>query len=149
MINKSIYLAIGVNRSGLKEVICMWGAETEGAKFWLSVITELKNRGVKDIFISCVDGLKGFPQAIEAVFPSTEVQTCIVHRVRKSLSYLSYKDRTDVVEALNQLYQAATAEAAERQLAHWEANWSALYPIIGKRWRASSTRVIPFFAFPH
>ena len=149
VINKSIYLAIGVNMSVLKEVLGMWVAETEGAKFWLSVITELKNRGVKDIFIACVDGLKGFPEAIEAVFPSTEVQTCIVHLVRNSLSYVSYKDRKAVVEDLKQIYQAATADEAERQLAHFEANWSARYPMIGKSWRAHWTRVIPFFAFPH
>jgi len=148
IINKSIYLAIGVNMRGLKEVLGLWVAETEGAKFWLSVITELKNRGVQDVFIACVDGLKGFPEAIEAVFPRTQVQTCIVHLLRNSLSYVSYKERKAVAEDLKKIYQAATADEAERQLVQFETNWSARYPMIGKSWRAQWTRVIPFFAFP-
>jgi putative transposase len=148
VINKAIYLAIGVNTSGLKEVLGMWSAESEGAKFWLSVITDIKNRGVKDIFIACVDGLKGFPEAIEAVFPQTQVQLCIVHLVRSSLAYVSYKDRKAVVEELKKVYQATTVEAAEQALEEFEAAWSARYPMIGRSWRANWARIIPFFAFP-
>ena len=106
--NKAIYLAIGINCSGLKEVLGMWASETEGAKFWLSIITELKNRGLKDIFIACVDGLKGFPEAIEAVFPKTQVQLCLVHLMRNSLAYVSYKDRKAVAMDLKAVYKSAS-----------------------------------------
>jgi putative transposase len=146
--NKAIYLAIGVNMSGLKEVLGLWTSESEGAKFWLSIITELKNRGVKDIFIACVDGLKGFPEAIESVFPQTQVQICLVHLMRNSLAYVSYKDRKLVALALKAVYQAATAEEAERRLQDFEQTWSLRYPMIGKSWRANWVRIIPFFAFP-
>jgi putative transposase len=110
VVNKAIYLAFGVNLHGLKEVLGMWAAEAEGAKFWMQVVTELKNRGVQDIFIACVDGLKGFPEAIEAVFPQTQVQLCMVHLVRHSLSYVSHKDRKAVADGLKEIYQAVTAE---------------------------------------
>src|SRR5256714_10462133 len=110
VINKAIYLAFGVNLQGLKEVLGMWAAENEGAKFWMQIVTELKNRGVSDIFIACVDGLKGFPEAIEAVYPQTQVQLCMVHMVRHSLSYVSHKDRKAVAEGLKEVYQAASAE---------------------------------------
>src|SRR5215470_640442 len=146
--NKAVYLAIGVNMSGLKEVLGMWTSENEGAKFWLSIITELKNRGVKDIFIACVDGLKGFAEAIESVFPQTQVQICLVHLMRNSLAYVSYKDRKLVASDLKAVYQATTAEEAERRLADFEKTWSQRYPMIGKSWRANWVRIIPFFAFP-
>lgn len=146
--NKSIYLAIGVNMSGLKEVLGMWAAESEGAKFWLSVLTELKNRGVKDCFIACVDGLKGFPDAIEAVFPQTQVQLCIVHLMRSSLAYVSYKDRKAVAASLKKIYQAATVTEAEYYLDQFEMEWSKRYPMIAKSWRANWERIIPFLAFP-
>ncbi len=113
VINKAVYLAVGVNLDGVKEVLGMWTAENGGAKFWLQVVTELKNRGVKDIFIACVDGLKGFPEAIEAVFPKTQVQLCIVHMVRHNLNYVSWKQRKEVAADLKTIYSAATLEEAE------------------------------------
>jgi len=148
IVNRIIYLAIGVNLAGRKEVLGLWAAESEGAKFWLSVVTELKNRGVADILIACVDGLKGFPEAIEAVFPQTQVQLCIVHLVRHSLSYVSYKERKAVAADLKLIYRAATATEAERQLECFARKWSARYPMIVKSWLANWPRVIPFFAFP-
>lgn len=148
VINKAIYLAFGVTLEGLKEVLGMWAAETEGAKFWLQVVTELKNRGVQDIFIACVDGLKGFPEAIEAVFPATQVQLCLVHLVRHSLSYVSHKDRKEVALALKEIYQAATIEAAERQLEELAVQWGARYPLIVRSWRANWARITPMFGYP-
>ncbi len=148
MINKAIYLAFGVTLEGLKEVLGMWAAENEGAKFWLQVVTELKNRGVHDIFIACVDGLKGFPEAIEAVFPATQVQLCLVHLMRHSLSYVSHKDRKEVAQALKDIYQAATAEAAEQQLGEFEAAWATRYPLIVRSWRANWARITPMFGYP-
>ena len=116
VINKAVYLVIGVNLQGLKEVLGIWIAETEGAKFWLSIVTELQTRGVKDIFIACADGLKGFPEAIEAVFPKTRVQLCLLHLLRHSLSYVSYKERKEVAADLKLIYTAATLEEAENRL---------------------------------
>jgi putative transposase len=135
VVNKAIYLAFGVNLHGLKEVLGMWAAEAEGAKFWMQVVTELKNRGVTDIFIACVDGLKGFPEVIEAVFPQTQVQLCMVHLVRHSLSYVSHKDRKAVADGLKEVYQAVTVEEAEHQLAQFEETWAAAYPVIARSWR--------------
>ena len=146
--NRSIYLAVGVNLQGHKEVLGFWAAGNEGAKFWLAVVTELKNRGVEDILIACVDGLKGFPEAIEAVFPQALVQLCIVHLLRNSLSYVSWKDRKAVAAALKPVYTAATAEAAERALTEFEQQWASRYPMIGRSWRNNWTRIIPFFQFP-
>lgn len=146
--NKAIYLAIGVNMSGIKEVLGMWASENEGAKFWLGIITELKNRGVKDIFIACVDGLKGFPEAIETIYPKTQVQLCLVHLVRFSLAYVSYKDRKAVAADLKLIYRAATVEEAEHKLAEFAATWDARYASIAKSWKANWSRVIPMFGFP-
>lgn len=148
VINKAVYLAIAVTFNGVKEVLGMWTAETEGAKFWLSVVTELKNRGVKDIFIACVDGLKGFPEAIEAVFPETQVQLCIVHMVRHSLNYVSWKQRKEVADDLKTIYQAATLQQAEANLEQFEAKWNATHPTIGKSWRRNWERIIPLFSYP-
>lgn len=148
VINKAVYLAIGVNLSGIKEVLGMWMAETEGAKFWLSIVTELRNRGVKDIFIACVDGLKGLPEAIEAIFPKTEVQTCIVHLIRHSLNYVPEKDRKQVAAELKAIYTATTVEEAELNLEIFESTYNGKYPTIAKSWRANWARVIPFLAFP-
>ncbi|MEW6737763.1 MAG: IS256 family transposase [Acidobacteriota bacterium] len=148
VINKAVYLAIAVNLSGIKEVLGMWMAETEGAKFWLSIVTELKNRGVKDIFIACVDGLKGLPEAIEAIFPKTEVQTCIVHLIRHCLNYVPEKDRKQVAADLKTIYTAATLEEAELNLEIFESTYNSKYPRIAKSWRANWARVIPFLAFP-
>lgn len=146
--NKAVYLAIAVNLDGLKEVLGMWIAQTEGAKFWLSVVTELKNRGVRDIFIACVDGLKGFPEAIEAVFPQAEVQLCIVHMVRHSLNYVGWKERKEVAGDLKTIYTSATEEAAEVKLGDFAAKWDDRFPMISKSWRANWCRIVPFFAHP-
>ncbi len=145
---KAVYLALGINMAGEKELLGLWIAQTEGAKFWLQVVTELKNRGVQDIFIACVDGLKGFPEAIEAVYPKTVVQLCIVHLVRHSLNYVGWKLRKAVAADLRLVYAAATAEEAEMRLAEFEAKWGADYPPIVKSWKASWPRVIPFFDYP-
>jgi putative transposase len=146
--NKAIYVAIGVKLNGLKEVLGLWVAQTEGAKFWLQVMTELKNRGVADIFIACVDGLKGFPEAIETVFPQTEVQLCIVHLVRYSLNFVGWKQRKEVAKDLKTIYTAATEADAETRLAEFAAKWDAKFPTISKSWRSNWARVIPFFAHP-
>jgi len=146
--NKAIYLAIGVTIEGYKEVLGLWIAQTEGAKFWLQVVTELKNRGVTDIFIACVDGLKGFPEAIESVFPQTEVQLCIVHLVRHSLNYVGWKQRKEVARELKLIYTAATDVEAEQRLDEFSLKWDAKFPMIAKSWRSNWARVIPFFAHP-
>ena len=146
--NKAVYLAIGVTLSGLKEVLGLWIAQTEGAKFWLQVVTELKNRGVQDIFIACVDGLKGFPEAIETVFPQTEVQLCIVHLVRHSLNYVGSRQRKQVAADLKTIYGAATEAEAEQKLAEFSLKWDAKFPTIAKSWRSHWDHVIPFFAHP-
>jgi putative transposase len=146
--NKAVYLAIGVNMSGIKEVLGMWIAQTEGAKFWLQIVTELRNRGVQDILIACVDGLKGLPEAIETVFPQTQVQLCIVHLVRHSLNYVGWKQRKEVAAGLKKIYQAATEQEAEIELESFAQKWDAKYPTISQSWRRNWTRVIPFFAHP-
>jgi len=145
---KAVYLAIGVTLAGEKEVLGMWLGQTEGAKFWLQVVTELRNRGVQDIFIACVDGLKGFPEAIEAVFPKAAVQLCIVHMVRHSLNYVSWKRRPEVAADLKHIYQSATADEAEQRLGEFEAKWDAEYLPIGQSWRRNWARLIPFFDYP-
>lgn len=117
---KAVYLALGINLAGEKEILGLWIAQNEGAKFWLQVVTELRNRGVQDIFVACVDGLKGFPEAIEAVFPRTSVQLCIVHMVRHSLNYVSWKRRAEVAADLKRIYQSATADEAELRLGEFE-----------------------------
>jgi putative transposase len=146
--NKAIYLAIGVTIEGYKEVLGLWIAQTEGAKFWLQVVTELKNRGVTDIFIACVDGLKGFPEAIESVFPQTEVQLCIVHLVRHSLNFVGWKQRKEVAADLKLIYRAATESEADQRLTEFSLKWDAKFPMIAKSWRSNWTRVIPLFAHP-
>ncbi|HEX6777261.1 MAG TPA: IS256 family transposase, partial [Ktedonobacterales bacterium] len=136
IVNKSVYLALGVNLSGYKELLGMWIAQNEGAKFWLAVLTELQNRGLKDIFIACVDGLTGFPEAIEAVYPQTRVQLCMVHLVRTSLRYVSYKHMKEVATDLKAIYSASTETDAELQLELFAEKWDARYPNISKSWRA-------------
>jgi putative transposase len=148
VMNKAVYVAIGVNLEGHKEVLGLWFSQNEGAKFWLGVITELKNRGVQDVLIACVDGLKGFPEAIEAVYPQAQVQLCLVHLVRHSLNYVNWKERKLVARDLRAIYTANTAEQAELQLNDFAAKWDAKYPAIAKSWRANWLRVIPFFAYP-
>lgn len=148
VINKSAYLAIGVNLEGLKDVLGIWLEQSEGAKFWLKVMTELKNRGIRDIFIACVDGLKGFPEAIEAAFPKTEVQLCIVHMIRGSLRFVSWKDRKTVAADLKDVYQAPSEELAQENLEAFARKWDGRYPTIYKSWQANWQRIIPFFAYP-
>ncbi|WP_446811679.1 IS256 family transposase [Methylomonas sp. 2BW1-5-20] len=145
---KAVYLAIGVNMNGEKEVLGLWIAQTEGAKFWLQVVTDLKNRGVQDIFIACVDGLKGFPEAIETVYPHTAVQLCIVHLVRNSLNYVGWKMRKQIAADLKQIYQSATVAEAEQKLAEFEVQWNDAYPPIAQIWRRHWDRIIPFFDYP-
>jgi hypothetical protein len=145
---KALYLAIGVNLEGIKEVLGLWMAQTEGAKFWLQVVTELKNRGVADIFIACVDGLKGFPDAIEAVFPKTAVQLCLVHMVRHSLNFVGWKQRKEVAADLRLIYSAATQDEALLRLTEFEAKWDASFAPIGQSWRRNWARLTPFFDYP-
>ncbi len=147
VINKAVYLVIGVNLQGLKEVLGIWIAETEGAKFWLSIITELKNRGVEDVFIACVDGLKGFPEAIESVYPRTQVQLCLVHLLRHSLSYVSYKERKEVAADLKLIYTAATLEEAENHLLEFVEKWEIRYPVVARSWQSNWARIVPMFQF--
>ena len=146
--NRAVYVAIGVNLEGKKDVLGLWTSGNEGAKFWLGVLTELKNRGVKDILIVCVDGLKGFPQAIESVYPQARVQLCIVHMVRASLNYVSWKERRPVAADLKAIYRASTEQRAEQELNEFIAKWGQKYPTIGRLWRENWERVIPFFEFP-
>lgn len=144
---KSAYLAIGVGVDGRKEVLGLWLEETEGAKFWLKVVTELKNRGVEDILIACVDGLKGFPEALESVFPKTTVQTCIVHMIRNSTRYVSWKDRKQVARDLKPIYTAVDRDVAELALVEFDGKWGKQYPMITQSWRTSWERVVPFLDF--
>jgi putative transposase len=147
--NKAIHIALGVRADGQKEVLGMWIEQNEGAKFWLNVMNELKNRGVEDILLAVVDGLKGFPDAINAAFPDTVVQTCIVHLLRNSMDFVSWKDRKSLAGALKEIYRAINAEAAEQALTGFEQGpWGQRYPAIGQIWRRAWTEVIPFFAFP-
>ena len=146
--NRAVYVAVGIRLDGYKEVLGLWTSETEGAKFWLTVITELQNRGIKDIFIACVDGLKGFPEAIEAVFPQTLVQLCIVHLIRASLKYVGHKERKQVADDLKAVYNAASAETASLELAKFGEKWDTRYRAIRPLWERNWERVIPFFAFP-
>jgi putative transposase len=148
VINKSVYLAIGINMEGMKDVLGIWLEQNEGAKFWLKVLTELKNRGVRDIFIACVDGLKGFPEAIEAAFSKTEVQLCVVHMIRGSLRFVSWKDRKAVIADLKGVYQAVTEESAQKNLGIFAGKWDSKYPTISKSWQANWQRIVPFFAYP-
>jgi putative transposase len=145
--NKAIYVVLGVDLEGQKKVLGLWVAQSEGAKFWLQILTELKNRGVQDILIACVDGLKGFPEAIEAVYPWAEVQLCIVHLVRASLNYVPWKAHKEMATDLKAIYRAATAEEAEQQLQALETKWTG-YPSVGQVWRRNWARIIPFFQYP-
>jgi len=147
--NKAIHIALGVRADGRKEVLGLWLEQNEGAKFWLRVMNELKRRGVDDILLAVVDGLKGFPDAITAVFPETIVQTCIVHLLRNSMAFVSWKDRKNLAAALKTVYRAVDADAAEKALTAFEAGpWGQRYPAIGPSWRRAWGEVIPFFAFP-
>jgi putative transposase len=146
--NKAVYLALGFTIEGHKEVLGLWIEQTEGAKFWLRVMNELRNRGVNDVFIAVVDGLKGFPEAINAVFPEAAVQTCIVHMIRHSLAYVGWKVRKHVAADLKRIYRAESAEAAALRLDEFEEKWGDKFPPIGKSWRRNWEQIIPFFAYP-
>ena len=148
VINKSIYLALGVNMEGHKELLGLWLAENEGAKFWLGVLTELQNRGVKDILIACVDGLKGFPDAINAVYPHTQIQLCIVHMVRNSMKYVPWKDYKPVAADLKQIYQSATEEEALLALDQFADKWDDKYPQISRSWRTHWDNLNTLFDYP-
>ena len=147
--NKAVYLALGVAADGTREVLGMWIEQNEGAKFWLKVMNELRHRGVEDVLLAVVDGLKGFPEAITTVFPEASVQTCIVHLIRHSLNYCNWKERAAVAAALKLIYRAASAEEAEQRLTEFEAGaWGRKYPTIAASWRRAWEEVIPFFAYP-
>ena len=148
VINKAVYLALGVNLDGQKELLGIWISQNEGAKFWLSILTEIKNRGVQDIFIACVDGLTGFPDAISVVFPRTQVQLCIVHLIRNSVRYVSYKDLKEITSDLKSVYRAATVDEAENALTDFAEKWDNQYPRISKLWLNNWENITPFFAYP-
>ncbi|WP_340618430.1 IS256 family transposase [Xenorhabdus entomophaga] len=148
VINKSVFLALGINLEGQKELLGMWLAENEGAKFWLSVLTELKNRGLEDILIACVDGLKGFPDAINTVYPETRIQLCIVHMIRNSLRFVAWKDDKAVTRDLKAIYQAPTEEAAWQALDAFGRTWDTRYPQISRSWQSNWNNLSTFFAYP-
>jgi putative transposase len=146
--NRAVYIAVGVRLDGYKDVLGLWTSDHEGPKFWLLVMTELQNRGIKDVLIVCVDGLKGFPEAIESVFPNSQVQLCIVHLIRNSLKYVGYKERKHVAADLKAVYSATTAEAAQQELQQFGQRWDTKYRPIRAMWERQWDRIIPFFAFP-
>jgi transposase-like protein len=146
--NKSVYTAIGINLEGKKEVLGLWISETEGAKFWLGIISEIKNRGVEDIFIACIDGLKGFPEAINAVFPQTRIQLCIVHMIRNSTKYVSWKERKAICTDLKNIYGAPSEKVALEALDEFTKKWDHRYPMISKSWRSNWENLNEFFAYP-
>jgi transposase-like protein len=148
VINKSVYLALAVTLEGKKDLLGLWLSENEGAKFWLSVLTELQNRGVKEIFVASVDGLSGFPDAINTVFPSCQVQLCIVHLMRNSLKYVSYKDRKAVSADLKRIYTSITADEGERELSSFSAKWGSRYGAISGQWERNWSNIIPLFDYP-
>ena len=148
VVNKAVYLALGINVQGEKELLGLWIAQTEGAKFWLSVFTELKSRGLEDCFVACVDGLNGLPEAIEAVYPGAQVQLCIVHKVRNSLKYVPWKERKSVAADLRAIYGAATLSEAEQALVRFAQSWDAKYPAISPSWRADWARLTVLFDYP-
>ena len=148
VINKAVYLALGLNLEGKKDLLGLWIAETEGAKFWLNVLTDLQNRGVQDILIACVDGLKGFPEAINAVFPQTQIQLCVVHMIRNSLKYVSYKDYKAVTGDLKQIYQAATEDEGLLALERFSDRWDDQYPLISKSWLNNWQNLSTLFSYP-
>jgi len=146
--NRAMFVGIAINMEGHKEVLGLWTNANEGSKFWLQILTEIRNRGVKEILIACVDGLRGFPEAISAVYPKTEVQLCIVHMVRNSLQYVNWKERKKVAADLREIYRAATVEEAEQKLTAFEERWDAKYASIGQLWRRHWAGITPFFAYP-
>ncbi|MGL1904470.1 MAG: IS256 family transposase [Fibrobacterales bacterium] len=148
IINKAVYIALAINMEGQKEVLGLWIANNEGAKFWLNVLTEIQNRGVQDILVACVDGLKGFPEAIESIYPETEVQLCIVHLMRASMKYLSKEDRPSVLADLKQIYTATTLEGATKALEYFSETWAKAYPTVYRTWKNNWEHIVPFLDYP-
>ncbi len=148
IINKAVYIAIGVNIEGKKELLGIWVGKNEGAKFWMQVVTELKNRGVLQIYVACIDGLTGFSEAINSVFPKTIVQLCIVHMVRNSTKYVSYKDLKEVSSDLKKIYSSYSEAEAVRELQNFSKKWDDKYPVIADIWQRNWTGVVPLFSFP-
>lgn len=146
--NRAVYVALGVNLEGQKEVLGLWLGENEGSKFWLRVLTEMKNRGLDDIFIACVDGLSGFSEAIGTVYPQTQVQSCIVHAVRNSLKFVSWKERKQVAADLKRIYKSPTRESAEQELREFREKWDSRHPIIGEQWERNWDKLSVLFAYP-
>jgi putative transposase len=146
--NRAVYVALGISVEGRKDVLGLWTSQTEGSKFWLTVLTELRNRGVKDLFIACVDGLKGFPEAIETVFPQAQVQLCIVHLMRNSLNYVNWAERKAVAKDLKTIYRATTPDAAKQALVQFGEQWDKKYPTIRPMWERHWDRITPFLSFP-
>jgi putative transposase len=146
--NRAVYVAMGIDMEGRKEVLGLWTSANEGAKFWLGVLTELRNRGVKDVFVVCVDGLKGFPQAIESVYPRAQVQLCMVHMMRASLNYVTWKEKRQVAADLKPIYRAATVAQAEQELANFTQKWDSKYKSVVRLWKENWEHVIPFLAYP-
>lgn len=148
IINKAVYVALGVNMAGQKEILGLWIGENEGAKFWLSIITELRNRGVEDVFIFCVDGLKGFPEAINSVYPKSQVQLCIVHLIRNSLKFVPHKEKKEIAADLKKIYSAINSEEAEEELKNFKKKYDHKYPSIGDIWARNWSEIIPFLQYP-
>lgn len=148
VINKAVYLAIAVNLEGKKELLGIWVGKNEGSKFWMQIVNELKNRGVEQIYVACVDGLKGFPEAINSIYPKTIVQLCIVHMVRNSVKYVSYKDLKSVTADLKKIYTSSTAEMAHFELKQFGSKWDGKYPVISDMWQRHWDGITPFFVFP-
>lgn len=148
VINKSVFLALAINTEGKKELLGLWIAQNEGSKFWMSVLTELQNRGVTDVFIASVDGLSGFPEAIKTVFPETKIQLCVVHQIRNSLKYVSYKDRKTVAKDLKNIYRSVTEEEARMELDRFADKWDSQYSSISKSWRTNWENLITLFDYP-
>lgn len=148
VINKAVYLALGINSDGIKELLGLWISENEGSKFWLSVLTELQNRGLKDIIIACVDGLSGFPEAINAVFPKTKIQLCIVHMIRNSLKYVSYQNRKEIASDLKKIYSSITENEARNELEEFGEKWNKQYESIYKTWDRNWPNLITLFDYP-
>lgn len=148
VINKAVYMAIGVNMEGNKEILGFWIEQTEGSKFWLGILTELKNRGLGDILIACVDGLTGFPEAIHSVYPNADVQLCIVHLVRNSLKFVPWKSRKEIATDLKKIYQAISIEEAKHNLEKFSGKWDCKYPMISKSWFSKWEQIIPFLDYP-
>jgi putative transposase len=148
IVKKAVYIAIGINMSGIKEVLGMWVGENESAKYWLSILNGLKNRGVEDILIACVDGLTGFDNAIEAVYPKTEIQQCVIHQIRNSTKFVSYKDIKALMADLKRVYAAVDEETALYELEVFEEKWGLKYPKIAQSWKSNWPKLSTYFKYP-